>query len=140
MSITFKASSIFFFMWAILAMVSAVIELQYDPSDIGGSSSAFESFVNRTANPEEVNITDPNVGYQSTNPVSTVVSYGKMAAGWLQFMAKAAMLDSPIFEGWTQPIRYILMALSAPFLMSITLSVASMFAGFVGGIFGRAAP
>lgn len=140
MSITFRSSGIFFFMWAIMAMVTAVIELQDDPSAVGGSSTAFENFVNRTANPEEINVGDPNVGYQATNPVSTVVSYGKMAAGWLTFMAQAAMLQSPIWEGWTAPIRYGLMALSAPFLMSITFAVAGMFAGFVGGIFGRSAP
>ena len=33
-------------MWAIMAMVTAVIELQDDPSAVGGSSTAFENFVN----------------------------------------------------------------------------------------------
>jgi len=140
LSITFKASSVFFLMWSIMAIVTAVVELEDDPADAGGSATAFENFINRTANPEEINVGDPNVGYQATNPISTVVSYGKMAAGWLTFMAQAAMLQSPIWEGWLAFPRYILMALSAPFLMSITFAVAGMFAGFIGGIFGRAAP
>jgi len=128
------------FIWGILALVTAVIELEDNPSNAGGSASAFESFINSSINSEEVAISDPNVGYQATNPISTVVSYGKTSAGYLTFMVKSAMLDSPIWEGWTQVIRFIIMGMSAPFIFYVTINIMGMLAGFIGGIFGRAFP
>ena len=128
------------FIWGILALVTAVIELEDNPSNAGGSASAFESFINSSINSEEVAISDPNVGYQATKPISTVVSYGKTSAGYLTFMVKSAMLDSPIWEGWTQVIRFIIMGMSAPFIFYVTINIMGMLAGFIGGIFGRAFP
>ncbi len=139
MSITYKTSGVFVFIWATLAMVTAVIELEDSPANTTYGNN-YEQYINRTANPEEINMSDPNVGYQATNPISTVVSYGKMAGGWLTFMAKSAMLDSPIWESWSQPLRYFLMAMSAPYLMFITISVAGMLVNAIGGLFGRAFP
>lgn len=138
MNVGFRASGVIFFMWAMLAMVTAIVELQDSPSDVAGSASSFQSFVNTVGNPQEVGLTDPVVGFQATNPVSAVLQIGTLAGSWFKFLTQSFLLQSSIWEGWTAPIRYGIMVMSAPFLLSITLTLTQMFANFFGGIFGRA--
>ena len=141
MSIGYRSAAIFFFIWGISAIFTAIIELEDNPGNVAGSAAGFEGFINRIGNPENISVTDPNLGYQAIQDqttAGTVMEYGKMSVGWLKFLGKSFVLDSPIWSGWAAPIRYILITMAAPFMMIITLQVASMVSNFIGGIFGRA--
>lgn len=129
----YHISAWFVVLWGVLAVITAVVELDDAPS------GDFSDFANTVANPEEVTIDQPTVGVGS-NPLSTAISYGKLAAGWLIFMGRAAALQSSIWEAWTAPIRYAVMLFSIPFIWGVAKEVMSLFSNFVGGIFGRTSP
>ena len=132
---TYKISAMFFILWAALAFFTATAELKSDFSDGGTSSAAFASLVNTTANPNEINIDNATVGTGS-NAISGTISFMGDAVGWVGYISKAAMLQSSIWEGWTQPFRVLILVLSAPFMFMLAKSVASGVTNFIGGIMG----
>jgi hypothetical protein len=136
---TYKISAMMFVLSGMLAMVTAVVTLEQTQSEVGGSAAAFQSLANVSANPDNVSINQGTVGGPDS-PVDGVWEFVKQGAGWVTFMASAMMLQSPIWEGWTQPIRYGIMLISIPFLFLVTVTIGSAATNFLGGIFGRVTP
>lgn len=58
---TYKISAMMFVLWGMLAMVTAIVTLEQDQSDVGGSSAAFQSLANTSANPDNVSINQGTV-------------------------------------------------------------------------------
>ena len=108
---TYKVSAMMFVLWGMLAMVTTIVELENSPTSVGGSTANFESFANTIANPDQVGISDASLG-DATNPIAGGWGFIKQGAGWVTFMARSLLLQSPIWEGWTQPIRYGIMLIS----------------------------
>ncbi len=136
---SYKISALFFILWGMLAMITTIVELESSPGDVAGSTSDFQTFANTVANPEQVSIDQATVG-GSTNPISGTWQFAKQSGQWLAFMARSMMLQSPIWEGWTQPIRYGIMLISIPYLFHVTIQMAGLASNFLGGIFGRVTP
>lgn len=136
---TYKVSAMMFILWGMLAMITTVVELENSNADTGGSSASFQQLANAASNPDQVNIDQATIG-GATNPISGTWDMAKQAAGWLGFMAGALMLQSPIWEGWTQPIRYLIMLISIPYMFHVTITLASAATNFLGGIFGALRP
>jgi len=132
---SYRISAWMFWIWAILAVITAVVNLEDAPSSSAHGAS-YESAVNASLSPNEITIDTPTVGI-SSNPINTAIAYGAMAAGWLGFIAKSAALQSSIWESWTAPIRYGLMVLMAPYMWHVVKEVAGLFSNFIGGLAGR---
>lgn len=130
--------------WMIAAMITAVGLLVDNPASAGGSSEGFANFANATLNPQEINVGDPSAGITSVdqNPLSTVISYGKLTVGWLVFMARAATLSHPWFEEpWSKPIQLVgRTLLGAGIMFIVAKEVVGLFSNFIGGVFGAARP
>lgn len=128
------------FPYLIAFIVTGLAELTNDPASITGSNSAFASFIDLSAQPEEVNIEEPTL-LNSDTPVSTGLSFPKTPIGWAGFLFRTTTLTGPIWKPWTLPFRFILVTINgfivAWWTKDIWLPIAS---GIIGGIFGRRTP
>jgi hypothetical protein len=136
---TYKLTVGLVLFWVLLAMVTAVGELRTDVGQVPGVGTEVFGFANRAGNPEEVTVDQPGVG-TSGNPIGTVVSYGKLATGWLVFLGRAAVLQSSIWEPWTNIFRVPIAIIGVVFLFVVAKEVMSSMTNFIGSIFGRATP
>jgi hypothetical protein len=122
--------------YAFLVMVTAAVNLS---NNFSTDSPDYVAFMNSAASPREVTIDTYTVG-SSQAPVSTQKSYPDTPIGWLIFLGKAISLQSSIWEGWAQPIRFIMLVFAAPVMLFFTLQLAQAISFFIGNLFGRAAP
>lgn len=125
--------------WFILAVLTAVGELSSNVSAVPGIGGDITGFVNRAGNPEEIQIDQPGVG-TGGNPIGTVISYGKLATGWLIFMGRAAVLQSSIWEPWTNFFRVPMAIVGVVFLFMVAKEVLATTGSFIGNVFGRSSP
>lgn len=120
-----------------------VISLESAPGAVGGSTADFQEFANIIGNPDVVGIDTATIG-QSSGGVSGAVSgtwdFVKMSAGWMTFMARAMMLQSPIWDDWTQSIRWAILLLAIPYFFHVTTVFLSSATNMIGGIAGRFLP
>lgn len=140
---TYRISTLMFILWGILATVTMVVELDSNPTSVGGSTGDFQEFANLAGNPDVVGIDSATIG-NSAGGISGAVAGGwdfvKQAVGWMTFFARSLLLQSPIWEDWTQPIRYAIMLISIPYFLHVTTVFLSSASSMVGGIAGRLLP
>ena len=108
---TYKISGMFFILWAALAFFSATAMLESDFADGGVSSEAFSDLVDATGNPQSLTLDNPTLGGSGVPLVGQIPIIGD-AIGWIVFISKAALLQSPIWEGWTAPFRVLIIVLT----------------------------
>jgi len=123
----------FALIWMGASVVTGAVEGS-DPSDTGGSSQAFEDLVNTTFATEELKVDRPvggGIAGAIGRAISTTASFGKSAVGWVGDLFNAATLNSPIWEGWAAPIRYVILALQLPLLILIGFEGAKVVSGFI---------
>lgn len=118
----------FIALWALSALITgAVTGTPANVSAAGGSSQAFEDSVNSVFNGQEF---EANVS-TSSNPVSAATSFGTTAVDWVKFIFNSAALNSPIWEGWATPIRWMILVFQLPFLIMLLLEGAKILSGFI---------
>jgi len=132
-----------FILWGLLATLTMLVSLNSSPSAVGGSTGDFQEFANLAGNPDVVGLDQATVGASSggiAGAVSGTWDFMKQAAGWISFFARSLLLQSPIWEDWTQPIRYAIMLISIPYFLHVTTVFASAATNMIGGIAGRLLP
>ena len=128
--------AVILFPYLMLTMVTASANLS---DDFATDSPDYVDFLNSAGNPKEVTIGTYTVG-SGQAPVATDKSYPDTPVGWLLFLGRAAALDSVIWEGWAQPVRFIMLGFAAPVMLFFTLQLAQALSFFIGNLFGRATP
>lgn len=133
---TYKVSAMMFILWGMLAAVTMVVELENDQSALSGSTADFENFANTIANPDSVGINEVSLGQlgDGNNPIAGAWDFVKQAVGWVTFMARSMLLQSPIWEGWTQPIRWAIMLISIPYMFHVVTIMMGAATNMIGGI------
>lgn len=111
------------------AVVTGAVEQESDPSAIGGSTGSFADVTNSVYAGEEVTIDRPISG--GSNPVSAATSFATTATSTATHLFKAAALNSPIWEGWAQPIRWGILVLQMPLILLFALEGAKVLSGFI---------
>ncbi len=132
-----------FILWGMLALITMVVSLEESPAAVGGSTADFQEFANLAGNPDVVGIDTATIGESSggvAGAVSGVWDFTKQAAGWMTFFARSLMLQSPIWEDWTQSIRWAIMLISIPYFLHVTTVFLSSASAMIGGIAGRLLP
>ena len=130
---TYKISTLMFILWGMLAAVTMIVSLDNSASSVGGSTASFQSLANTVANPQAVGLDEVTLG-DATNPISGGIEFVQMAVGWVVFIARSLMLQSPIWEGWTQPIRWGIMLISLPYMWHVTTVMMGAMTNMSGGI------
>lgn len=140
---TYKVSSLMFILWGLLATLTMLVSLDTSPSSVGGSTGDFQEFANLAGNPDVVGIDNATIG-QSTGGISGAVSgtwdFVKQATGWMSFFGRSLLLQSPIWEDWTQPIRYAIMLISIPYFLHVSTVFLSSASNMIGGVAGLLRP
>ena len=132
-----------FILWGLLATITMVVELDSSPAAVGGSTGDFQEFANLAGNPDVVGIDSATIGSSAggiSGAVAGVWDFTKQAAGWMSFFARSLLLQSPIWEDWTQPVRYAIMLISIPYFLHVTTVFLSSASSMIGGIAGRLLP
>lgn len=140
---TYRVSTLMFILWGILATVTMVTTLESSPNAVGGSTGDFQQFANLAGNPDVVGIDEATLGSSEggiAGGIAAAWDFAKLAVGWMTFIARSMLLQSPIWEGWTQPIRYAIMLISIPYLLHVTTVFASAASNMIGGIAGLLRP
>lgn len=130
---TYKVSALMFILWGLLAAVTMVVTLDTDSSSVGGSTENFTSLADTIVNPDTVGISDATIG-DDTSIVGGTWDFVKQAVGWVGFMFRSMMLQSPIWESWTQPIRWGIMLISIPYGFHVVTVMMSTASNMIGGI------
>jgi hypothetical protein len=110
--------------WVIGSMFGAIMELQMSVSTGGNSGSALQGFFDEGSNIETIKIDTPAAG-GSSNPISTVLDYGHIAAGAVAQLARAAVWDFAFFEGWGQIIRALFFGVSTIYIISAMVEITA---------------
>ena len=140
---TYRISALMFLLWGMLALVTMVVSLEESPSAVGGSTGDFQEFANLAGNPDVIGIDSATIGQSSggiSGAISGVWDFTKQAAGWMSFFARSLLLQSPIWEDWTQSIRWAIMLISIPYFLHVTTVFLSAATNMLGGIAGRLLP
>lgn len=116
------------FVWGGAALVTGAVTSS-QPGDAGGSAQSVQDFGNTVFAGQEARLDRPVA--TGNNPVSAALSFGNAAVGWVTFLFNSATLDSPIWEGWAQPIRWTILLLQLPMLLLLTLEGARILSGFI---------
>ena len=130
---SYKISALMFILWGMLAAVTMIVELENDQSAVGGSTQNFESLANTVANPDQVGLSDVTLG-DDTSVIGGTWDFIKQGKDWVLFMGRSLMLQSPIWEGWTQPVRWAIMLISIPYMLHVIVVMMSAATNMIGGI------
>ena len=139
---TFKVSAMMFAVWGILAVITALVELD-SVANVPGAPQAFNNLSNEVGTPNEVNVDAGQIGVESVpNPFTSPVTFVSYAQGWVTFMFRAVTLQSSIWDSeWLLPVRAFIIIFSLPAmfmlvkeLMSISVSVITAAGGVLGGL------
>lgn len=125
----YKLLAFFMLIWMAAAVVTGAVERAADPSEVAGSTADFEALANNVYGGEELEVDRPVAS--GGNPVSAAISFGNTAVGWVNFLIRAAALDSPIWEGWATPIRYGILVCQVPMLLLLFLEGAKVLSGYI---------
>lgn len=134
---THTGAAMFMLPLAIAALITTTVTFSSSAGTVTGSDAAYQEFGNIVGNNDAVTIDTPT-GRFSNNPISAVITYATFAKDWLVYFAIAMTLDYPWFEGWAQPIRYIILAVCyLPVAFVLSLDLLNLFASFIGGAYSR---
>lgn len=126
--------------YAVAAFLTGILYLNADLSSVADQDTAASiAFINKAGKPIETNIRDPAVGATNVG-IATDVSYPGTAPGWLSKLAKSITLQGPMWEPWTQPIRFFLYLGAAPAMLMFTLMLVQALSFFISSILGRVSP
>lgn len=110
--------------WFVGSVLAAIMNLSSDIGDGGSSASGLQNFYESATDAKVVKIDTPASG-DSTNPISTTLSYAHMAADAVIFLARAATWDFPFMEGWGQTIRWAFFGISAIYIVSAMVEITA---------------
>ena len=132
-----------FILWGMLALITMVVSLDESPSSVGGSTGDFQQFANLAGNPDVVGIDSATIG-ESSGGVAGVISgawdFVKLAGSWMTFFARSLLLQSAIWEDWTQSIRWAIMLISIPYFLHVTTVFLSAATNMLSGLGGLLRP
>jgi hypothetical protein len=124
--------------YMIAAFWTATMQASPTLAGAGGDQAAFGDFLNVAAQPNEVHLTQPTIGGDA--PLSTTLVLPTNPIGWAGFLANAAALRGPMWEGWTTPIRIMLLAFAAPAILFFMMMLYQALGFMIGGIAGAVRP
>lgn len=137
-----------FILWGMLGAITMVVSLEESPISVGGSTANFQEFANLAGNPDVVQLDSATMGSSNApeesggiaGAISGTWDFVKQAAEWVGFFARSLLLQSSIWEDWTQSIRWAIMLISLPYAFHVTTVFASAATNMLGGLAGKFLP
>jgi hypothetical protein len=102
------------------------------------STDAAVVVVNTAFGVEEVELDEATLGDSgSSGVIATTFSAPKVVAGWVGSLASALTFNASFFKGDFQFIRLILVTISGPVMLIVSLQLMGILFGSLRGLFGR---